>query len=100
MVDGSPLGYLVGAYLNEDVFDFYPDVMTAVDDFVRSDPEMTDELAAEIDQVLRTKSDEDIEDLLSDYGIGFIPGELGYRDWLVKIAERVRAVTGSNRPAS
>lgn len=91
MADSSPLYYLIGAYLNEDVFDLYADVMTAVDDFVRSDPHLTGPLDAEIREILRTRSDSEIDELLVGYGVGYVPGELGYRGWLSQIADRVRA---------
>lgn len=89
-MDDSPLDHLVGAYLNQDVFDFYPDVMAGVDEFRSEEPDLTTPLAEEIDHVLATHSDEQIDALLRSYGIGFIPGELGYRGWLIKIADRVR----------
>jgi CdiI immunity protein len=90
MDDSSALDYLVAAYLNEDVFDFYPDVMAAVDDFVKHDRQDAIALPAEIDRVLATHSDNDIDEMLKSRGIGFVPGDLGYRGWLVKIADRVR----------
>ncbi|GAB6986308.1 contact-dependent growth inhibition system immunity protein [Nocardioides pyridinolyticus] len=93
------LATLVGAYLNQDVYDFYPDEMAAVDDFVKLDPQGANELPGEIDEVLETRSDTQIDALLISYGIGFVPGELGYRGWLAKIADRVRA-SSPTRPAA
>ena len=91
MTESPTLDYLVSAYLNEDVFDFYPDVLAAVDDFVKQDPKDVAPLAAEIEHVLRAHSDQEIDQLLTGYGIGFVPGDLGYRGWLARIADRVKA---------
>lgn len=95
MAEKSPLGYLVSAYLNEDVFDFYPDVLAGVDDFVHSDPHLAGPLDAEISDILASRSDGEIDDLLVSLGIGFIPGELGYRGWLIRIADRVRSAAST-----
>ncbi|GAB3197257.1 hypothetical protein GCM10027062_08610 [Nocardioides hungaricus] len=95
MAESSALEYLVGAYLNEDVFDFYPHVMAGVDDFVRSDSAMVESLKVEIGHVLATHSDDQIGDLLEGYGVGFVPGDLGYRGWLEQIARHLGAATAS-----
>lgn len=92
MTDGSAVSYLVSAYLNEDVFDFHPDVLGAVDDFVRRDPAMVETLKIEIDQVLATRSDDEIDELLTECGVGFLPGQIGYRGWLRRIAGRLEQV--------
>jgi len=90
----SALEVLVGAYLNQDVFDDYAGVLEAVDDFVRQDPELATTLPSEIDHVLLDQPDPAaLEKLLDAYGIGFIAGEQGYRAWLQQIADRVRAAT-------
>ncbi|WP_395658484.1 contact-dependent growth inhibition system immunity protein [Nocardioides sp.] len=89
----SPLATLVEAYLNEDVFDFYSNVMAGVDDYVASDREGARELPSEIDRILESHSDSEIEQLLVTHGIGFVGGERGYRAWLQQIADRVRAAT-------
>ena len=93
---GKPaLATRVGAYLNQDVFDFYPDELAAIDDFIQSEPEGVATLRAELAEILATRSDEEIDALVTNHGIGFIPGELGYRGWLVTIAERVRAASAT-----
>ena len=48
MLDYPTLRHLVGAYVNEDVFDFYPDAETAVADFVVDTSQNAPSLSAEV----------------------------------------------------
>lgn len=94
MTEDSALGQLVGAYLNQDLFDFYPDVMAAVDDFVADAPDLAVILPSDIDRVLAGHPrDDELNAVLARYGVGFLPDERGYREWLTQIADRVRAAT-------
>ena len=89
----TPLQLLIGAYLNEDLFDVYPDVMAGVDDFCHHEPALMIELVGEIDALLISAAEEDIAALLQRQGVGFVAGKQGYRAWLQQIADRVRAAT-------
>jgi hypothetical protein len=83
---------LIGAYLNQDVWDFYPNVLAGVDDFVKDEPDLADPLVLEIDQLLAGQPDEaELSALMVRLGAGFLPDENGYRCWLTQIADRVRA---------
>ena len=96
MDDDSALGQLIGSYLNEDVFAFYGSVLGAVDAFVVDDPELASRVPSEIDDlVAQAANDQQLEHILSTHAIGFVPGEITYREWLAKIADRVRAATTS-----
>ena len=92
MQEETPLELLLGAYLNEDVFDVYPDVMGGVDDFCRREPQLVAELGHEIDAALNSLDDAALDTYVRGLGIGFIPGDRGYRSWLRQIADRARAV--------
>lgn len=88
----SPLESLIGAYLNQDVWDFYPDVMAGVDDFMKDEPDLAKPLMVEIEQLLADHPEEaDVAELMRRLGAGFIPAEDGYRGWLVRIASHVRS---------
>lgn len=94
MAEETPLELLIGGYLNEDLFDVYPDVMAGVDDFCRHESALTNALVAEIDELVSSSPSEDaVASVVREYGIGFIAGEQGYRAWLQQIADRVRAAT-------
>ena len=94
MTEDSALGQLIGAYLNQDLFDFYPNVLAAVDDFVADNPGEAEHLIAEINQVLtENPTDDQLETLLDGLGIGFIADPITYREWLTQIADHVRATT-------
>jgi hypothetical protein len=88
------LDHLIGAYVNEDVFDEYGDVWAAVDDFVIGSPDEARTLPGEIATLLETHDDESLKAvLLYEFGIGFRPnpGEGGYRGWLIEVSRRVQA---------
>ena len=94
MNDMPALEQLIGAYLNQDLWDFYPDVMVAVDDFTRDAPGLAVGLPAEIEAALADQPTEpELAELLRGLGVGFLPDEHGYRTWLTQIADRVRAAT-------
>jgi hypothetical protein len=94
MTGDAPLEHLVGAYLNQDVWDFYPNVMAGVDDFLRDEPDLALPLALEIDALLAADPSEgELTDLMRRLGAGFLPDDHGYRGWLTQIADRVRQAT-------
>jgi len=94
MAEDSVLEQLIGAYLNQDLFDLYPDVMAGVDDFVTEAPDLAVALPGEIDRVLAAYPGEaELKTLLTQLGVGFVPGDITYREWLTQIADRVRAAT-------
>ena len=95
----TALHHLIGAYVNEDVFDFYSDVWAAVDDFVAGAPDAARALPLEIATLLETHTDEDsVKAVLDDLGVGFIanPDEGGYRGWLVEVSRRVQAALSAS----
>lgn len=89
------LHHLVGAYVNEDVFDFYDDVWAALDDFIAGAPDDARTLPGEIATLLETHADEDSlkQFLLYELAVGFLPdpNEGGYRGWLIEVSRRVQA---------
>lgn len=88
----SPLSRLVGAYLNQELWDTYPDVMAGVDAFLKDEPGLAEPLVQEIDRLLVDAPTEDeLDDLMRQLGAGFLPRVDGYRGWLERIAARVRA---------
>lgn len=92
MAVNSPLESLIGAYLNQDVWDFYPDLMAGVDDFMKDEPDLAEPLINEIDQLLADHPEEtDVADLMRRLGAGFTPAEDGYRGWLARIASHLRS---------
>ena len=83
---------LMRSYLHQD-YDLEGTVEDNVDLFLADDPELAKKLPEEIDAVLAAGPDDsDLERLADALGaeIGPIP-PMTYREWLMKIAERVRA---------
>lgn len=98
MVTTPALEHLVGAYLNEDVFDFYKNPMAAVEAFIADEPDAP-QLPSEIEHVLATyQSDPDLEKFLEGLGLGLIllEDEGTYRAWLAGIAHRVESELGES----
>ena len=94
MTDESAFAVFAGAYLNQDVFDFYADEFAATDDFVRQDPDLAVQLLGEIRDALGRYPDEvGLKGFLDDLGVEIGPGDITYREWLTQIADRVRAAT-------
>lgn len=92
MTSTPALRHLLGAYLNQDWFDFYADENAAIDDFIRETPDLVDSLPREIDDLLASKNDSELEIYLDSIGNEYLPSdELGYRGWLTQIAARVKA---------
>ena len=92
MTSTPALRHLLGAYLNQDWFDFYPDENAAIDDFVRETPDLADSLPREIDELLATKNEAELEAYLDSIGNEYLPSEdLRYRRWLAGVADRVKA---------
>lgn len=83
---------LMRSYLHQD-YDLDGTVEENVDLFVADDPELAKTLPDEIDSLLASGPDEaDLERVVDALGaeIGPLP-PMTYREWLIKIAERVRA---------
>lgn len=95
MTDDSALAVLVGGYFHQDVFDVYEDEFAAADDFARSDPGLAAQLLADIPDLLDESPDEEcLKTQLEGLGLAFRPDEgTTYREWLTRIADRVRAAT-------
>jgi hypothetical protein len=94
MTNNSPLADLVGGYFHQDVFDVYPDEFAAVDNFVKSAPDLAAGLLSDIADLLANETTEDgLRGHLETLGIAIEPGDLTYREWLTQIADRVRAAT-------
>ena len=97
-MDTTPaLYHLLGAYLNQDWFDFYATEDDAVDAYVKETPDLVDRLPNEIDElVAQYSTDPELELYLDSIGCEYRPSaDLGYREWLRQIADRVRALTSS-----
>lgn len=92
MTSTPALRHLLGAYLNQDWFDFYTDENAAIDDFIRETPDLARELPQEIDDLLASGVDAGLEAYLDSIGNEYLPSDdLGYRGWLSQVADRVRA---------
>lgn len=90
-VDRPSMHQLVGAYLHQDMYDFYPGPDAAVERFL-SESTYASTISAEIDEALSTLDDEALDHLSDEFGIGFIPESVGgYRAWLQRVAERARS---------
>lgn len=90
----SDLTRLFGAYLNQDVFDLYEDEFEAAADFASDDPHGAEAAAKEIDRVLEGSADDlQIQAALHHVGLEIGPVNLSYREWLTKLADRLRAAT-------
>ena len=84
---------LVGAYLYPFWRDEYPSgIWHALDDYLRRECGVAPALPDEIDTLLGTASDEDIETLLYGYSLGYAADEFegGIRGWLTEVARRAR----------
>ncbi len=94
MTDTPTLEHLIGAYLNQDLWDDYAGVMDGVDDFVHHEPDLALTLAEEIRALLAEGLPESrLSQLMTQWGVGFVAGADGYRGWLSQIADRVRRAT-------
>ena len=91
----SALAQLMGAYLNEDVFDFYPDVWSAVDAYIAEAPEQASAAAAALSQLLSELDEPALEAWCRAAGCGYVPEgrEGGYVGWLSSVAARLSTVT-------
>jgi hypothetical protein len=93
MNDLNALCHLVDAYLHEDFADLYGSAGGAVDTYARNEPQHAPQLRSEITELLSTcKSESDLEKVLDDLGIGYLPtgdGWDSHRTWLLAVADRV-----------
>jgi len=93
-VTRSALATFVGVYLDEDLFEAYRDEYEAADAFVNEQSRHAATLAGEIDQLLRSHADESaLASHLGDLGLGINTDGLTCREWLTRIADRVRAAS-------
>lgn len=91
-MDRSALATFVGVYLDEDLFEAYADEFEALAAFMAEQPEHSSKLPGEIDELLASDpSDAELRIVLRDLGMGIDTNAATYREWLAKIADRVRA---------
>ncbi|KQW49092.1 hypothetical protein ASC77_10345 [Nocardioides sp. Root1257] len=88
------LWHLMGAYLHQD-FDAFGTIDENIDLFVVDSPDLAPALPSEIDRALRALPTEAaLEAFVDDLGCQVrAPDNLTYREWLTRIADRVRAAT-------
>ena len=92
---------LFGAYLNQDVFEFYPDEFAGAADFATDDPQDAQVAADEIDHVLANNATEDgLQRTLQSLHVEIRPVDLTYREWLTQIADHVRASLAKRAPGA
>lgn len=90
------LKLLLGAYFHQDWFDEFADEDAAVDAFVQGEPHLSGQLQAEVEDLLGTMDEEQLETYLDSIGCEYLPGEAtGYRGWMGQIATHLRAATAS-----
>jgi hypothetical protein len=94
MITTPALEHLVGAYLNQDWPDDYPDEWAALDDFISGSPDEARALPGEIAMVLTKYPTEDavhayLDELFTGYAAD--PDEGGFRGWLIEVSRRVQA---------
>jgi hypothetical protein len=95
MATTRALDHFILNYVHQDFAALFGSTDGAVDTFVSESP-LARDLPRDIDALLLTEPDEaSVRDRLGELGIGFDPGDLGYRGWLQEIADRVRAATGA-----
>lgn len=98
MTTESALAVFVGAYLNQDLYDFYEDEFAAVRDFAAQDPDLAAELPDEIDTALARHRDEfSLQQFLDGLGLEITPSDVTYREWLTQLADRARSATAVSR---
>jgi len=91
------LELLLQAYLNLDWPDDYPDVWSAVDDFVANEA-IAAQIADEVTEILDSGESEDAlrRFIVGDLGSGYLPEGDGMatREWLETVRLRVRKALG------
>lgn len=90
----SPLLQLMGAYLNEDLFDVYGDVWSAVDAYVAEAPEQALAAATDLKDLLARLDEPGLASWCRAAGCGYAPSESegGYAAWLPAVARRLSTV--------
>lgn len=83
------LKHLISAYFYElwDQYE-YSTWEDAVDDFAKRSPERAADTPAEIEELLTTATDEELEARLTEFGFDHEPEE-GVRSWLGAVRERI-----------
>ena len=78
------LWHFFGAYLHQDWREEYESTNAALRDFVFGSGNLAAELPYELDHVLATTPDADLDDLIGELGSFYVPGLAGEhpRDWL------------------
>lgn len=87
----------VGIYFNQDWPEDYGSESASIDAFLSNAPDERLTLLSEIEWLLeKYQSESDLADYLDGQGNEYLPpGELGgYRGWLTRVADSVRAATG------
>lgn len=96
MSETPALWSFVGIYFNQDWSDDYGTEEASVDAFLADAPDERDALVSEIDWLLHAHGSEaDLGAYLDSQGNEYVPPADGggYRGWLTRIADRVRAAT-------
>jgi hypothetical protein len=92
------LSYFFGGYMHPDWREDHPDEWAVLDDFTRSDPQLTTKFCQEISQLLATNPSEDeLRTLLLDeYLAAAMVESLGwkYRDWLKALSDHAAKAVG------
>ena len=92
----------VGIYFNQDWPEDYGSEEASVNAFLVDAPEERDALIAELEWVLQTYADEAaLEAYLDELGNEYLPplDRGGYRGWLTRVTDLLRAPIGSTSPS-
>jgi hypothetical protein len=93
MTDLKALHHLIAAYLNEDWYYEYGEPWTAVEAFVRDEPDYAPVVGGDIRRLIaESASDSEVERCLDTFGLGYAATTAGWQDygeWLLAVANRV-----------
>lgn len=82
------LKYLIGAHFHQDWNHVYDSREDSVADFLRRSPSVSARVPAEIDQLLASTTDEELERVLDDFGFDDEPVE-GARAFLESVRDQI-----------
>ncbi len=88
----------VGIYFNEDWPEDYGSEQASIDTFLADDPDRVEDLLGDIEWTLANhQTESELETYLVSQGSDYRPPseEGGYRGWLTRVADHVRAAAGS-----